>query len=248
MKIYIIIGIITIILGVTVFVLYRVKKLKPVIAFLVNLLKQYGEQIINKVKLAILLNTFRAYVLSKTKNPIWKFLIELFWPEIDLIDTAFKISFTNNKSEAINSIPDLVISKTVDDILNNTKYTNDFATSTNLKMTEKDRGYLEAYLEGKSSDGIPRCKKCGGIIKPDVVLYEEGLDSATIQGAVNAISQADMLIIGGTSLVVYPAAGFIDYFNGKYLAVINKSETGRAVRSNLTISAPIGEVMEKIFV
>ena len=125
------------------------KKLKPVIAFLVNLLKQYGEKIINKVKLAILLNTFRAYVLSKTKNPIWKFLIELFWPEIDLIDTAFKISFTNNKNEAINSIPDMIVSKTVDDILNNTKYTNDFATSTNLKMTEKDRGYLEAYLEGQ---------------------------------------------------------------------------------------------------
>ena len=125
------------------------KKLKPVIAFLVNLLKQYGEKIINKVKLAILLNTFRAYVLSKTKNSIWKFLIELFWPEIDLIDTAFKISFTNNKSEAINSIPDLVISKTVDDILNNTKYTNDFATSTNLKITEKDKGYLEAYIEGQ---------------------------------------------------------------------------------------------------
>ncbi len=149
MKIYIIIGIITIILGVTVFVLYRVKKLKPVIAFLVNLLKQYGEQIINKVKLAILLNTFRAYVLSKIKNPALKFIIELFWLEIDLIDTAFKISITNNKNEAINSIPDLVISKTVDDILNNTKYTNDFATSTNLKITEKDKGYLEAYLEGQ---------------------------------------------------------------------------------------------------
>ena len=149
MKIYIVIGIITIILGVTVFVLYRVKKLKPVIAFLVNLLKQYGEKIINKVKLAILLNTFRAYALSKTKNPIWKFLIELFWPEIDLIDTAFKISFTNNKNEAINSIPDVIVSKTVDNILNNTKYTNDFATSTNLKITEKDRGYIEAYLEGQ---------------------------------------------------------------------------------------------------
>ena len=149
MKIYIIIGIITIILGVTVFVLYRVKKLKPVIAFLVNLLKQYGEKIINKVKLAILLNTFRAYALSRIKNPIWKFLIELFWPEIDLIDTAFKISFTNNKNEAINSIPDVIVSKTVDNILNNTKYTNDFATSTNLKMAEKDRGYLEAYLEGQ---------------------------------------------------------------------------------------------------
>ncbi len=149
MKIYIIIAIITITIGVTVFVLYREKKLKPVIAFLVNLLMQYGEKIINKVKLAILLNTFRAYALSKTKNPIWKFLIELFWPEIDLIDTAFKISITNNKNEAINSIPDLVISKTVDDILNNTKYTNDFATSTNLKITEKDKGYLEAYLEGQ---------------------------------------------------------------------------------------------------
>lgn len=149
MKIYIIIGIITIILGVTVFVLYRVKKLKPVIAFLVNLLKQYGEKIINKVKLAILLNTFRAYVLSKIKTPALKFIVELFWLEIDIIDTAFKISFTNNKNEAINSIPDMIVSKTVDDILNNTKYTNDFATSTNLKMTEKDRGYLEAYLEGQ---------------------------------------------------------------------------------------------------
>ena len=149
MKIYIIIAIITITIGVTVFVLYREKKLKPVIAFLVNLLMQYGEKIINKVKLAILLNTFRAYALSKTNNPIWKFLIELFWPEIDLIDTAFKISFTNNKNEAINSIPDVIVSKTVDNILNNTNYTNDFATSTNLKMTEKDRGYLEAYLEGQ---------------------------------------------------------------------------------------------------
>ena len=149
MKIYIIIAIITITIGVTVFVLYREKKLKPVIAFLVNLLMQYGEKIINKVKLAILLNTFRAYALSKIKNPIWKFLIELFWPEIDLIDTAFKISITNNKNEAINSIPDMIVSKTVDDILNNTKYTNDFATSTNLKITEKDKGYLEAYIEGQ---------------------------------------------------------------------------------------------------
>ena len=149
MKIYIIIAIIIITIGVTAFVLYREKKLKPVIAFLVNLLMQYGEKIINKVKLAILLNTFRAYALSKIKNPALKFIIELFWIEIDFIDTAFKISFTNNKNEAINSIPDVIVSKTVDNILNNTKYTNDFATSTNLKMTEKDRGYLEAYLEGQ---------------------------------------------------------------------------------------------------
>ncbi len=99
----------------------------------------------------------------------------------------------------------------------------------------------------KNYDGVPRCE-CGGMIKPDVVLYEEGLDQNTIQGAVRAISQADMLIIGGTSLVVYPAAGFIDYFQGKYLAVINKSETARSVRADLTIAAPIGEVMSKISV
>ena len=98
----------------------------------------------------------------------------------------------------------------------------------------------------KQSEGIPRCEKCGGIIKPDVVLYEEGLDSDTIQGAVRAIADADMMIIGGTSLVVYPAAGFIDYFNGKYLVVINKSETGRSVHADLVISAPIGQILDCI--
>ena len=98
----------------------------------------------------------------------------------------------------------------------------------------------------KWSEGIPRCEKCGGIIKPDVVLYEEGLDSETIQGAVRAIADADMMIIGGTSLVVYPAAGFIDYFNGKYLVVINKSETGRSVHADLVISAPIGQILDCI--
>lgn len=98
----------------------------------------------------------------------------------------------------------------------------------------------------KNADGIPRCEKCGGIIKPDVVLYEEGLDSATVDGAIHAICDADMMIIGGTSLIVYPAAGFIDYFKGKNLVVINKSETGRSVRANLTIHAPIGEVLGNI--
>ena len=103
--------------------------------------------------------------------------------------------------------------------------------------------YSAEYV--KDAEGIPRCE-CGGIIKPDVVLYEEGLDSATIEGAVRAISNADTLIIGGTSLVVYPAAGFIDYFRGKHLVVINKSETGRAVRAELTIAAPIGEILGRI--
>lgn len=100
----------------------------------------------------------------------------------------------------------------------------------------------------KNAEGIPRCKKCGGIIKPDVVLYEEGLDSQTIQGAVRAIADADMLIIGGTSLVVYPAAGFIDYFQGKNLVLINRSETARTVRTDLVISAPIGKILGQIHV
>lgn len=98
----------------------------------------------------------------------------------------------------------------------------------------------------KSAEGIPCCEKCGGTIKPDVVLYEEGLDSATVNGAIRAIADADMMIIGGTSLIVYPAASFIDYFRGKYLVVINKSETGRTVYTDLTIHAPIGEVLSKI--
>lgn len=97
----------------------------------------------------------------------------------------------------------------------------------------------------KESEGIPMCE-CGGIVKPDVVLYEEGLDSMTIQQSVRAISEAEMLIIGGTSLVVYPAASFIDYFNGKYLVVINKSATSRDAQADLCIQEPIGEVLGKI--
>lgn len=99
----------------------------------------------------------------------------------------------------------------------------------------------------KESEGIPMCE-CGGIVKPDVVLYEEGLDSMTIQQSVRAISEAEMLIIGGTSLVVYPAASFIDYFKGKYLVVINKSATSRDAQADLCIQEPIGEVLGKILV
>ena len=105
------------------------------------------------------------------------------------------------------------------------------------------RFYDAQYV--KQSSGIPRCE-CGGIIKPDVVLYEEGLDPKTIQGAVEAIASADTLIIGGTYLVVYPAAGFIDYFSGKHLVVINKSETAKTVRAELSIAAPIGEIFSRI--
>ena len=87
----------------------------------------------------------------------------------------------------------------------------------------------------KESDGVPHCS-CNGVIKPDVVLYEESLDSKTIEDAVTAITNADTLIIGGTSLVVYPAAGFIDYFRGKHLVLINKAETGRAGESGALYS------------
>ena len=105
------------------------------------------------------------------------------------------------------------------------------------------RFYDAAFV--KEAPGIPRCG-CGGIIKPDVVLYEESLDSMTIEKSVRAIAEADTLIIGGTSLVVYPAAGFIDYFRGRHLVVINKSATAREVGAQLSISAPIGEILGQI--
>ena len=103
--------------------------------------------------------------------------------------------------------------------------------------------YDASYV--KNSEGVPTCS-CGGRIKPDVVLYEEALDQNIIQKSIRAISQADMLVIGGTSLVVYPAAGFIDYFRGKHLAVINKSATAREIGAELTIAAPIGEILGQI--
>lgn len=97
----------------------------------------------------------------------------------------------------------------------------------------------------KDGTGIPRCT-CGGIIKPDVVLYEEGLDDNVVNGAINAIAKADTLIIGGTSLVVYPAAGFIDFFQGNNLVVVNKTPTQADKRANLVVTAPIGEVFSEL--
>ena len=92
------------------------------------------------------------------------------------------------------------------------------------------------------SDGVPHCS-CGGVIKPDVVLYEEGLDDRTLQKSVDYIRHADILIIGGTSLVVYPAAGLIDYYRGNKLVLINKGATSRDSQADLVISDPIGEVL-----
>ncbi len=96
-----------------------------------------------------------------------------------------------------------------------------------------------------NSTGVPTCE-CGGRIKPDVVLYEEGLDQNTLSGAVRAISEADMLIIGGTSLAVYPAAGLIDYYRGNKLVLINKTPTARDTMANLVITDSIGEVFSQI--
>lgn len=97
----------------------------------------------------------------------------------------------------------------------------------------------------KNASKIPHCE-CGGIVKPDVVLYEEQLDAKVISESIRAIEQADMLIIGGTSLAVYPAAGFIDYFKGKYIVVINKSATMRDVNCDLCIQKPIGQVLGQL--
>ena len=91
------------------------------------------------------------------------------------------------------------------------------------------------------SEGIPTCE-CGGKIKPDVVLYEEGLDSRTLQKSIEYISNADILIIGGTSLAVYPAAGLIDYYRGNKLVLINKSATPMDSRADLIIHESIGKV------
>ena len=101
---------------------------------------------------------------------------------------------------------------------------------------------VEAVAE---STGIPRCT-CGGIIKPDVVLYEESLDEQVMEKALDYIAGADVLIIGGTSLVVYPAAGLVRYYRGNKLVVINRDATGMDSAARLCISAPIGQVLGQL--
>lgn len=95
------------------------------------------------------------------------------------------------------------------------------------------------------SEGVPVCSECGGSVKPDVVLYEEGLDDTVITKSVQAISDADTLIIGGTSLVVYPAAGLINYFNGRHLILINKTVTPADERADFVIHDSIDTVMKQ---
>jgi len=102
-------------------------------------------------------------------------------------------------------------------------------------------------IESKNSaDTLPHCTKCGGIVKPDVVLYEESLNAEILDNSIKAIKEADTLIIGGTSLTVYPAAGLIDYFHGENLVLINKSKTPQDKIATLVIHDSIGEVLDKI--
>ena len=114
----------------------------------------------------------------------------------------------------------------------------------NICMKCKAKYDIEYIVNFKEM--IPRCEKCGGIIKPDVVLYEEGLDEAIVEASVNAIGNADTLIVGGTSLVVYPAAGLLNYFKGKEIVLINKSETGYDHRATLVINDSIGKVLASV--
>ena len=107
------------------------------------------------------------------------------------------------------------------------------------------KGFEAEYILN-SAGKVPLCDACGGAIKPDVVLYEEGLDQQTLEEAVFYISDADMLIVGGTSLAVYPAAGLIDYYRGNKLVLINKSATPMDSRADLLIQAPLGEVFAQI--
>ena len=105
-----------------------------------------------------------------------------------------------------------------------------------------DIGYVMEPENCKNN--IPYCKKCGGMVKPDVVLYQEQLDSNVISAAISAVSNADTLIVGGTSLVVYPAAGFVNYFKGKNMVLINKSVTDYDGRADLVIHDSIGQVLD----
>lgn len=118
--------------------------------------------------------------------------------------------------------------------------------SVHRNYCQKCRKFYDAeYI--KAAEGIPRCS-CGGIIKPDVVLYEEGLDNDIMMKSIRHIASADVLIIGGTSLVVYPAAGLIDYFRGSKLVVINRSTTSRDKNADLVIDDSIGKVFESIHI
>lgn len=138
-------------------------------------------------------------------------------------------------TQNIDNLHQMAGSETVYE-LHGTLYSN-YCTKCNKKF---DINYI------MNCDGIPHCDSCGGTVRPNVVLYGEGLDDTTVYNAVKAIQKADVLIVGGTSLNVYPAAGLIDYYNGNKLVLINKSTTPYDKRANLIIRDSIGEVFKEI--
>ena len=99
-------------------------------------------------------------------------------------------------------------------------------------------------LRDEAADGVPRCPACGGIVKPDVVLYEEALDERTLQASVDAIARADLLVVAGTSLAVYPAAGLIDFFQGDPLVIVNRTPSPRDRQADLCLAANVGDVFD----
>lgn len=113
------------------------------------------------------------------------------------------------------------------------------------RCTKCNKFYSAEDIIKFKNKGIPTCS-CGGIIKPEVVLYNEGLDNTTITNAVEAIANADTLIVAGTSLTVYPAAGLIDYFRGKHLILINRDKTGKESMADLVINEPVGKTFAQI--
>ena len=117
--------------------------------------------------------------------------------------------------------------------------------STHRNYCMKCGAFCDTELVRRSS-GVPRCEKCGGMIKPDVVLYEESLDQKVLKEAVSFISHADVLIVGGTSLVVYPAAGLIDYYRSDKLVLINRTPTARDSAADLVVTGSIGEIFDSL--
>lgn len=124
------------------------------------------------------------------------------------------------------------------------KYTNFTAQRLEIIAQNAENSFDANYI--KNNTPIPYCDECGGLVKPDVVLYEEGLEGDTVNGALEAISDTDCLIIAGTSLTVYPAASFVRYFRGKYLVLINRDETPMDKNADLVIHDKVGEVLSKI--
>ncbi|HIZ76238.1 MAG TPA: NAD-dependent protein deacylase [Firmicutes bacterium] len=142
---------------------------------------------------------------------------------------------------------DAVVTQNIDGLhqMAGSKNVYELHGSVKRNYCEKCRSFYDESII-LESEGIPQCPRCGGTVKPDVVLYGEGLDQNVISGAVNAIGNADMLIVGGTSLVVYPAAGLVNYYHGDRLVLINRDVTSYDSKANLIFHENIGEVLSKI--